>query len=93
MHLDYVSRPERRGFVIVGDNGSIEVDLVQRQAFRKNIYGQIVATFYGKDSYDQNYIDEIAAFLDRLDGKQTIGCNADEGLSVARLCLEAKEMI
>lgn len=91
IHLDYLTDPERRGFEIICENGSIEADLVARTATTK---GPNVCdvTFRGKDSYDQNYLDEARAFLDRIDGLDTIGCTAKEALEVVDICLTAKEM-
>jgi predicted dehydrogenase len=90
IHLDYLTRWERRGFVIVGDRGSIECDLVTRQIFHRDNTGRFVDTFYGRDSFDGNYLAEARAFLDRLDGKPAYGCTAKEALEVVKICLEAK---
>ncbi len=91
IHLDYLTRPERREFVIVGEDGFIEVDLVNRTALiQPDDYPDIF--FQGKDSFDENYVAEAQAFLDRVDGLETIGCTAKEALDVVDICLTAKEM-
>jgi len=92
VHLDYLTRVERRGFVIIGEEGSIDTDLVNRQTFLKNNKGQLIHSFGGRDTFDSNYIAEAQAFLDRLEGKETLGCTAQEANDVVRLCTEAKEM-
>lgn len=90
IYLDYLTKPERRGFMIVGDAGAIEADLVTRQLFVRGSDGKICEVFAGRDSFDGNYLDEMRKFIDRLNGKEVIGCTAAEALIVNGLCLEAK---
>jgi predicted dehydrogenase len=91
VHLDYLTKYERRGFLIVGTDGSIEVDLLRRKAFCPDNRGLYTRNFQGRDTFDSNYVDEAKAFLDRLDGKTTDGCTADEAMHVANIALLAKE--
>ena len=96
IHLDYLTRFERRGFIIAGTDGTIEVDLISRQALVRDNKGSIPEIYYGRDNYDHNYLTEDRAFLDRLDrldDKVTEGCTADEAMHVANICLLAKEYI
>jgi predicted dehydrogenase len=93
VHLDYVTPWERRGFVIVGQDGSIDVDLVSRQAILRDNKGTMPGIYYGRDTFDGNYLAEARAFLDRLDGKVTDGCTAEEAMKVVNICLEAKEYV
>ena len=93
IHLDYLTKPERRGFMIVGEDGAIEVDLVNRTLFQKDNKGKVVELFTGRDSWDGNYLDEMRKFIDRLNGEQTIGCTAAEALMVTHICLEARKNI
>jgi len=90
IHLDYLTKPERRGFMIVGEDGAIEADLVNRNLFLKDAKGKVVELFQGRDSWDGNYLDEMRKFIDRLNGKETIGCTAAEALLVNGLCFQAK---
>lgn len=90
IHLDYVTKPEIRAFVIGGQNGNIIVDLVRRSAM---LQLQDRTTVYnGTDSFDENYLDEMRAFLMRLAGQPALGCTAQEGLDVLDICLRAKGM-
>lgn len=91
VHLDYLTKWERRGFVIVGEDGSIEADIVKRQAFLRDNKGSLPQIHYGRGSFDGDYLAEARAFLDRLEGKETLGCTADEAMQVANICLLAKE--
>lgn len=93
IHLDYLTRFERRGFIIAGTDGTIEVDLISRQALVRDNKGSIPEIYYGRDNFDRNYLEEGRAFLARLDGKTTEGCTADEAMHVANICLLAKEYI
>jgi predicted dehydrogenase len=93
VHLDYLLKFERRGFLIAGTNGSIEVDLLRRKAICLDNRGLITNNYQGRDTFDSNYVAEAQAFLDRLDGKTTEGCTADEAMNVANICLLAKEKL
>lgn len=94
IHLDYVTRPEYRRFVIAGEEGTIEVDLVSRSAVLRD-KDDVTQAFLGSDNFDANYVEEAQYFLDLLDDKvkpeDRIGCTAIEGLAVNRICLEAME--
>lgn len=90
VHLDYISDPECRRFRIQGGGGIIEVDLVR---FTADLYCETpTEPFRWKDStWNETYIEEMQAFIDRIDGKETIGCNAVEGLKVLEICLEVRK--
>lgn len=95
VHGDYLAPVERRGFCILGTNGNIGVDLVSRTAVLKL---KVTPTFNsqshftGEDSYDQNYIDEMQAFVDRIEGKYALGATGAEGLACLEILLEARRM-
>lgn len=92
IHLDYVTRPEWRGFMISCERGRISTNLVSRQArlYRPDRNSEI--DFDGSDgSYDQDYIEEISAFVDRIDGKETLGATGAEGLACLEILLEAQK--
>ncbi len=92
VHLDYIARPEIRSFHIVGDKGSIGSDLVNRRASRWGIDSDgSKESFIGEDTWNDNYIEEMQAFIDRIDGKKTIGCTGAEGLEVLKICLEVRK--
>lgn len=85
VHLDYLTEPEVRGFIIGGDKGFIEVNLLNRLARVEP--GEF---FQAKDTWNDNYIEEMQAWIDRIDGKETIGCTGSEGLEVLKICLEVR---
>ena len=93
IHLDYITADELRGFTIVGKKGAIKVTLL----------GGGVATisddaedgysdlYCPENSFDANYVEEMQAFIDRIDGKETLGATGEEGLAVLRICLEVRK--
>jgi predicted dehydrogenase len=90
VHLDYVTKREERWFSINGTDGEIFVDLPARKALLSD--GKTGINY--KDdvgSWNSDYIEEMQAFLDRCDGKETIGCTADEAIRVLEVCLEVRK--
>lgn len=90
VHLDYLTKPEIRQGIIVGTDGTIIFDLVNRHAWLRD-NGGIIEHFEGQDSWNDNYIEEMQAFLDRIDRKETLGCTAGEALKVLDICLTARK--
>lgn len=91
VHLDYITKPEVRQFIIGGSNGTMEVYLLSRAAYL-NSNGIIAnSAFRGRDTWNDNYTEEMQAFIDRIDGKETIGCTGEEGLEVLKICLEVRK--
>jgi predicted dehydrogenase len=91
IHLDYLTQSEIRQGIIVGTRAAIIFDLVNRLAWLRRADEVIIDQFQGKDIWNDNYIEEMQAFLDRCDGKETIGCTAEEGLKVLDICLKVRE--
>lgn len=93
IHLDYITKPERRYFTIVGTENSLTVNLVDRVVSMRRNYGDSLPDFCfcGTDSWNDNYIEEMQAFIDRIDGKETIGCSGEEGLEILKICLEVRK--
>jgi predicted dehydrogenase len=93
IHLDYVTEPEIRQTIIVGTNAAIILDLCNRHCWlrdKRNIYVDEINSPI--DSWEENYYEEMAAFLDRIDGKETIGCTATEALKVLAICQTARDL-
>lgn len=100
IHCDYLAPVERRGFCILGDKGNIGVDLTNRVGWIGTSDGYL-STFLpmesesGKtaDSWDQDYIDEMQAFIDLIDGKPVPhAATGQDGLATLELILEAQNM-
>lgn len=93
IHLNYLGDPEQRGFNIMGTGGNIMVNLRDRERVaiceRKN--GQQIMFDGSGSSFDVEYKTEMQAFIDRIDGKVTPGCTAEEALRVLDVCLAVRE--
>ncbi len=92
VHLDYLTKPEIRQSIVVGERGTIIIDLVHRHAWLRDSHERTPVGFVGDDSFDSNYLDEMESFIARIDGQETAGCTGAEGLEVLRICLEAKRL-
>lgn len=90
IHLDYVTNPEIRQFTIVGDKGQIHCDVVARIIKRYSDDG-VIQNYSKVESWNDNYIEEMQAFIQRIDGKETLGCTADEALKVLDICLQVRK--
>jgi predicted dehydrogenase len=89
VHLNYWSQPQARSFTIVGNRGSIYVDLVQASA---QLTGQdgVDPCFFRTDAFDQSYLTEMEAFTLAIGGATTALATGRDGLAVMRLALEAR---
>lgn len=90
IHLDYLTKPEIRQSIIVGDKGTIILDLAHRHAWFRDSHEKGPVGFVGPDTFDSNYLDEMESFIARIEGQETVGCSGKEGLDVLKVCLEAK---
>jgi len=90
VHLDYVTNPDVRSFFIAGTLGNISADLKRRQVHFEGSKER-PEHYSGFDSWNDNYIEEMQAFIDRVDGKETLGCTAEEALRVLDICLEVRK--
>ena len=91
IHLDYLTHPEERGFNIFCRYGSIKCNLVSRSVTLTNCDGCPEQWHIGKDTFDENYAEEMEAFISRSEGKETIGATGAEGLAVLATCLEVRK--
>lgn len=90
IHLDYFTKPEIRTFTIVGTGGKISVSLPQRNAFLTVPDRDQSDWIHCRRSYDLDYKDEMIAFIDRINGKETLGCTGQEALKVLDICLQVR---
>ncbi len=78
VHLNYVGDPETREFLIVGNRGRARCDLVSEDMLL---------------GLNRSYVDEIKAFIDRINGKaDPIGATGEDGLETLKLITAAMEM-
>lgn len=91
IHGDYLSKPQRRGFVVQGTDGYIHADLEHRTIHLTDTGDSLVEHHKFDDSWDINYMDEMTAFLTKIDGQEALGASGEEGLAVLEILLQARE--
>lgn len=90
IHLDYLGDPEIRDFYIQGDKGNLFANLIKpRFITTRDSKGE--QTEHLGDTFDQNYVTEMKAFIDCIDGKPHLGCTGAEALEVLKICLEVRK--
>lgn len=94
IHLDYVGRLEERGFVITGEKGLIDCTIVRNVANVETVMGGFTAGMSASypDTFDDNYVEEMQAFVSRIEGKEALGATGEEGLEVLKLINEAQRI-
>lgn len=83
-HLDFVTPNEIRESWIVGDDKNIGIDFLGR----RTSFGTMTNSHGG--SYDDDYLDEMRAFIDRIDGKITPGATGRDGLATLNVLLDVR---
>lgn len=84
-HLDYITPREIREAWIAGNAKNIGIDLVSRRAS----FGSFVEQLEG--SFDSDYVDEMAAFVARIQNGVTPGATGWQGLAVLQTLLDVRK--
>lgn len=94
VHQDYVQRPPERCCRIIGESGTIEVNLVQHSYVVRNERGDLIEA-ESFDSFDRNqmFINEMRHFLACLDGREVSRISAAEGTKSLRVALAALQSL
>lgn len=92
LHLDYVTRPRRRVVEIAGTEGVLEIDIYARRLRLTGTEGAVLRdeTFAG--GFDEDYVQEMTAFLACLEGSERPACDGDEALGVLRQVVAARHL-
>lgn len=85
-HLDYVTPNEIRELWIAGEDDNIGVDLPSRHITCKRLGSSV-----GPGDYDQDYFNEMAAFIDRIEGRITPGATGFDGLETLKVLLDVRK--
>lgn len=85
-HLDYVTPNEIREFWIAGEEDNIGVDLPSRHITCKRLGSSV-----GPGDYDLDYVNEMRAFVDRIEGKITPGATGEDGLVTLKVLLDVRK--
>jgi predicted dehydrogenase len=90
--LDYTTKPQIRDFSICSTEGLLHADIVSGDC--GTLSGNCGVVHYnGSDTFDENYVDEMKAFLDLIDGKPVPhAATGEDGLRTLEIILKAKEM-
>lgn len=92
IHLDYVTRPRRRGFECAGEKGFLRVDLVSHKIEMLDIDGRVILDEICAPEFNNyEYLEELKDFVASVEGKSTPRCSAQEGLGNLELILAARE--
>lgn len=95
IHLDYLAKPEQRRFAIGGNKDVLTCCLLSRTAavegaVRLSDGGREI--YQSRDTWDSNYIYELRAFIDRIEGKDVPGATGEDGMAALDICLQARRM-
>jgi predicted dehydrogenase len=90
IHLDYYTKPEIRGFLIVGSEGNLRVGLPER-CVSLNTAHTTEDFIDDEQTYDDDYKEEMRAFIDRIDGNPTRGATGEDGYETLVAILDAKK--
>lgn len=85
--LNFVTPHEVREFWIAGEDDNIGVDLPGRHITCRRLGSSV-----GPGDYDIDYVNEMRAFIDRIDGKITPGASGQDGLATLRVLLDVRKM-
>lgn len=64
---DYYSNPEQRYWWIEGEVCTIYCNMIRREIYMRLPEEQPTRYFYGEDSFDENYIDELKEFIHTIE--------------------------
>ncbi len=97
-HLDFVAPIPTREFRIVGDDGTLYCDLIKRCLYRWQPDPKLPDIVHFDNyaspthSWDMDYLDEMRAFIDRIEGKDVPGATGADGLATLKVLLDVKKM-
>lgn len=91
VHLDYLTNPELRETQIFGDNGRrLGISITERWILHGE-EGVVQPPEYQSGSFDEDYQNEMIAFVNAIQGKPWPGATAQDGLAVLRVIEDAKK--
>lgn len=91
VHLDYVTQPQIRETTIVGTKGIIIIKLAGQRYVSVRDLNQNTVMHFAEKTWDDDYKTEMQAFIDRIEGKTTLGATGADGLAALRVCLDARK--
>ena len=92
LHLDYVTRPPHRVIDFAGAAGLLNVDVLGRRLVLHDGDGKTVLERAYDTTFDDDYRDEMAAFLDCVEAGREPACDGREALDVLRQVIAARSL-
>jgi predicted dehydrogenase len=90
-HLDFETPVEvREAWISAGMAGNMHFNLPARKAYLAQPEGE--SYFNDQGSYGEDYIAEMQAFVDRIEGKETLGASGWDGLYTLKVLLDVRRM-
>lgn len=91
--MDWVTEPQMRTFAIAGSKSRMMAELAPGRAYYRMGQESALSQIYrADDSFDQNYVEEMANFIDFAQGKPLVGASGVDGLNTLGLLLDIREM-
>ena len=91
---DYYTNPEQRFFWIEGTDASLYVNLIRREVYAKHKKDNVPKMiFQGNDSFDENYIEEMRAFIGSIHAEEHNPwlATAEDGIRAHATVMEARK--
>jgi predicted dehydrogenase len=92
LHQDYVQRPPSRSCKVIGDNGKIFLDLVDK-TLTLHLNGRLEASTRFEFERNQLFIDELKHFLACIDGQEKPVVTLRDGWQSLRMALAIKRSL
>jgi len=92
IHLDYITRPRRRGFDVCGVNGLLSVDLVERNICFWNQENEVAFERSVPSDPNEEYLLEMEDFLDAAAQGGAPLCAAGDSLRVLEVACQARSV-
>ena len=92
VHLDFITQLDQRVTEISGAKGFLTIDLKGRRLELKNFDGKITFDQTYKTTWDDDYKDEITAFISLVEGKSIPYCDGFEALEIIKVAVKARQM-
>ena len=92
IHLDYITRPAQRVTEIAGSDGFLRLDIAGRRVTMTDTKGGVRLEKTYVTTFDDDYRDEMAAFLACAAGREKPLCDGREALAVLAQVIEARQL-
>lgn len=84
-HLDYLTTVEIRECWLAGEDHNIGIDFPTRRiSMGKHVQGM-------GGTYDDDYVDEMKAFIGRIEGRPVLGASGRDGLEALRVLVDVRK--